>query len=222
LLLRILIPLSRRWFPSLLCILAAFIVARALIYRSGGDIQFYAYTTIIGRFDQFVLGVVAWRFRRCLTGRHGSMVILTIGFFAFYHWFAAAGGYYGPLRTQGVWVYLPTIEAAYFSALVGYYATTFRFARTAWWRLVESAGAASYSIYLLHTFFVFAVAKATAERFPWMGTWEFAEAVALIAFVGMASLAWLSYRWIELPFLGLRKPYFAERGARRAEAAREA
>src|SRR4051812_36240031 len=60
LLLWVLVPLARRWTPSLFGIVVAALAVRILIYAVGGDVAYYAYWTIFGRIDQFVLGMAAW------------------------------------------------------------------------------------------------------------------------------------------------------------------
>jgi peptidoglycan/LPS O-acetylase OafA/YrhL len=207
LLLWIILPLQRRWLPSLFCIAGVGFVTRLLIYLAGGDVAYYGYFTIVGRIDQFVLGITAWHFRSLLAGRHGWMAVATVVFFVIYQWFVVQGGYNGTQGARFVWVYIPTVEAAYFSFLVAYYDATFAFARTWYWRLAEAIGAASYSIYLLHTFIVFNIAEIASRHVPGIRTWEVSEAVALVMFCLFAPVAWLSYRWMELPFLRFRTRY---------------
>jgi peptidoglycan/LPS O-acetylase OafA/YrhL len=206
LLLWIIISLKRRWLPSLFCFLVLGLCARVLIYEAGGDVEYYAYWTIIGRIDQFVLGIAAWEFRSLLRGRHLCMGVATVAFFGFYQWFVSLGGFYGTQGTHTVWIFIPTIEAAFFSLLVAYY-DAFAFSRAWYWRLIEAIGAASFSIYLLHNFVVFVLAQIASRYFPAMATWEIAEAVALSVFAVIVPIGWLSYRYVELPFLQFRRRY---------------
>src|SRR3990167_4468867 len=46
-----------------LCIVVAAVALRFLWYRERGEIQSLAYWTIVGRIDQFVLGMLAYQFR---------------------------------------------------------------------------------------------------------------------------------------------------------------
>ena len=177
-----------------------------LIYEAGGDVAHYAYATIAGRIDQFVLGIAAWEFRGLLRGRHVWMGVATVAFFGFYQWFVGIGGYYATQGARSVWIVIPTIEAAFFSFLIAYY-DALVFSRRWYWRLVEAVGAASFSIYLLHTFVVFGLAAILGRWVPTMATWEVAEAVALAVFAALFPVAWLSYRVVELPFLRHRMRY---------------
>jgi peptidoglycan/LPS O-acetylase OafA/YrhL len=206
LLLWIIIPLKRRWPLSLLCFIAIGLAARLLIYEAGLDVEYYAYWTIIGRIDQFILGIAAWELRGLLRGRHLWMGIATVAFMGFYQWFASVGGFYGTRGTQAIWIFIPTIEATFFSFLIAYYDACV-FSRAWYWRLVEAIGTASFSIYLLHIFVVFGLAQIASHYVPAMATWEIAEAVAVVAFVAILPVAWLSYRFVELPFLQFRAKY---------------
>jgi peptidoglycan/LPS O-acetylase OafA/YrhL len=206
LLLWMIIPLKRRWLASLFGFLALGLAARCLIYEAGGDVEYYAYSTIVGRIDQFVLGIAAWEFRGLLRGRHIWMGVATVAFFGFYQWFVSIGGYYATQGTRGIWIVIPTIEGAFFAFLVAYY-DAFTFSRAWYWRLVEAIGAASFSIYLLHTFVVFGLAEIASRTLPGMATWEIAEAVALVVFTAVLPVAWLSYRFVERPFLQYRTRY---------------
>jgi peptidoglycan/LPS O-acetylase OafA/YrhL len=209
-LLWIIIPLKRRCPPSLLCFLTLGLGTRLLIYAADGDVAYFAYWTLVGRLDQFILGIVAWEYRSLLKARHVPMAIAIVLFFAFYQWFVSIGGFYSTQGNRAVWIVLPTIEALFFSFLVVYYDTTFVFSRAWYWRLLEIAGAASYSIYLLHNFVVFGLARIAAKHLPGMAIWEVAEVVALVVFAGIVPVAWASYRYFEMPFLRLRSRYTRE------------
>lgn len=206
LLLRIIMPLKRRWMPSIFYFLLIGLATRLLIYRAHGNVAVYAYWTIIGRIDQFILGIAAWEFRSKLRGRHVLMGIATVAYFAFYHWFVGIGGFYGTQGSRAVWIFIPTIDAAFFSFLVAYY-DGFAFSRAWYWRSIEVIGSASFSIYLLHTFIVFDLGALADHYIPDIATWEIAEAVALAAFLALFPVAWLSYRYFELPFLRYRSSY---------------
>lgn len=207
LLLWIIMPLKQRWRPAMFALVGIGLVTRTLIYRGGGDMEFYAYWTLIGRIDQFALGIAAWEYRGWLKGRHVPMAVATVAFFAFYQWFVTIGGFYGTQGSNPVWIFMPTIEGAFFGFLVVYYDTTFVFTRRWYWRLVEIAGTVSYSVYLLHTFVVFQVAQVADRYLPAMATWEVSEIAALLGFILFVPVAWLSYRFVETPFLRFRTRY---------------
>ena len=198
LLLWIILPLQRRWPPALLLLLGVGLGTRFLLYEHGRDVAYFAYFTIVGRVDQFVMGIAAWEFRGLVKGRHWWVGTAAVAFFAFYQWFLGQGGYYGTQGTRLVWVFLPTIEAVFFSLVVGYYDNTFNFRRAWPSRLLEAAGAASYSLYLLHPFVVFYLAGIAGETVPRIAVWEIAEAVAVLAFVLVVPFAWLCYRYVEI------------------------
>lgn len=207
------IALRRRWRASLFLFPVVGFVIRGAIYGFGGDVETYAYWTLVGCIDQFLLGMAAWEYRTSLRSRHVIMLLSAVVFFSFYQWFAEMGGFYGTQGPALVWVVLPTINAAFFSFLVAYYDGSFVFPRRWYWRAIEAAGTASYSIYLLHVFFVFRLAPRLMRFLPGMRTWEISEFVALIVFVAFVPVAWLSYALLEKPIMdALRVRYTIRRG----------
>jgi len=85
-------------------------------------------------------------------------------------------------------------------------------------RLAILAGQSSYSMYLLHTFWVFTAARWIHAHVWAMNSAQSAIAVASLLFVLALPTAMLSYRFIELPFLRARKPYEAQAPAEAAAA----
>lgn len=49
------------------------IAARALLWDIGKSIHFYAYATILWRFDQFAFGIMVFHFRNYIKGRHAAL-----------------------------------------------------------------------------------------------------------------------------------------------------
>ena len=207
LLLWIIMPLRRRWAPSVFGFLVLGLAARVLIYAAGGDVEYYAYSTIIGRIDQFVLGIAAFGFRGRLRGRHMWIAVAGAAFIGFYQWFTHIGGFYGTQGNRAVWILIPTIDAAFFSFLVAYYDTSFTFSRRWFWRLLQATGSVSFSIYLLHDYVAFDVARWANDYVPAMAAWEVSELFAIAVFAAFIPVAWLSYRFVEMPFLGFRTNY---------------
>ena len=124
-----------------LAIVGAAIGLRALLLAAGVDLLNVAYFSIIGRIDQFVLGILMYR--RPVSGR--AAAILFAGLWLFYIWFDASGGFNHGL--SAAWIILPTIEALGFGALVSWYDRHPFKGR--WLGPIEKSGKYSYSIYLL-------------------------------------------------------------------------
>ncbi|MDH5856416.1 acyltransferase family protein [Lampropedia aestuarii] len=206
----------------LVAILVLALSVRALLWQTQGEVQFLAYFTILGRIDQFLLGMLACHWRRHLSDRHAIALSIAIAFSLLYWWFAHSGGFYlrpsfpSPAR---LWIVLPLLEGLTFACLIAWYDTSFHAtakpgkfssAIDKLSRWVAKAGAYSYSVYLLHFFVVFAAAEFIdthimhIHNFYWALLWSF-------VFYGLMLIpAHLSYRWIEVPFLKYRKPYLKQ------------
>jgi peptidoglycan/LPS O-acetylase OafA/YrhL len=191
-------------------LLAAAILFRAWLWRMNGEVQNYAYWTLIGRLDQFVLGMAAFHYRHLLQGRHALVLTLLGLFWGFYAWFDAGGGYYhrpsypspGPL-----WIILGTVEGLAYAILIAWYANSFKFGNGGLSGFLGKVGEWSYSIYLLHFFFVFEMAAFINARVTPLDRPLSALAWSVVAFLAVCPVAWFSYRFLESPFLKLRRPY---------------
>ena len=207
----LLLLLCRRAGPhSLFAVLAAALALRLLIWMRMGDVQFLAYWTIIGRIDQFLLGMMlAYASLR----RPVLMLVAAIAgvsFLIFWQQFAAMGGYYnrtGVVSGSPLWIVIPTIEGITYASLIALYDGAS--VRLPSWldRGLAKIGEWSYSIYLLHFFpvvllrWVFEGRIGSAEHFfPVL-------LIATVAFLLFAPVAGLSYIYFETFFLKLRRPY---------------
>ena len=204
----ILLPLLllalRRYPAALIGVLLLAIALRWAIYSATGAIQPIGYWTLIGRIDQFIGGMLAYRFRRAAQGRHAfaaaASVLLASAVLDF------AGGFYGT-RDSFLWVFIPTAEAVGFSVLIAYYDSTFTPRQSGISGFVGRIGVYSYSIYLLHFFFVFDAARFVSENIVAFHTIYGAIPWAIASFLLMVPIAWASYTFIELPFLRRKRDY---------------
>ena len=73
--------------------------------------------------------------------------------------------------------------------------------------MLAKIGEYSYSIYLLHMFFVFSAARFIHEEIMDISNFYTALAWALASFGLMLPIAGASYRIIEMPFMKWRQPY---------------
>lgn len=200
LMLPLLLWAAAKWRWALIAMVAAAICARLFILAAGFEVQDFAYWTIAGRFDQFALGIF-FAMRPAIRGRWAGLA--AVGIAAVYLAFDAAGGFYaGP---DWAWVILPTIEAIAFAAIISWYdANPIRSPRM--W-IVQKAGEYSYSIYLLHFFFVFHAARFVDERVMKLTSLYVALPWALLFFLFMVGVGHLSFKLIESPPMRLRKAY---------------
>ncbi|MDG4892892.1 hypothetical protein P9272_04815 [Mesorhizobium sp. WSM4976] len=103
---------------------------------------------------------------------------------------------------------LPTLEAAAYAFGIAYYDTTFARKQTSLpFRIMEKAGSYSYSIYLLHLFFVHELAAFINDSIMEISNFYVACLWSMACFVATIPIGYLSYSCIEAPFLRLRLRY---------------
>jgi peptidoglycan/LPS O-acetylase OafA/YrhL len=210
LLLPVLLLLMRRWPHGMWLLLALAILLRTGYHTWTGEVQSLAYPTIIGRIDQFVLGIMAFHGRARFIDRHTQAAVVAAAFITLYWWFDGNGGFYlqpsypSPSR---LWIVLPTLEGAAFAVLIAWYDGSFPHVNGMLSKLFSLLGEYSYSIYLLHFFFVFAVAQWIHANVLDISNFYVALPVSVLAFMTMIPIAYLSMRFVERPFLRLRRRY---------------
>lgn len=213
-LLPVLLFLSRRSALALPICLGFAVALRAMLWASGEDVQQLAYWTLIGRIDQFLLGMLAWRYRHLIAGRHWLAALLATGFSLAYYAFDMAGGFVqaGPGVPSLLWVVWPTVEALGWAGLIAYYDGSFTPRADGISGVIARAGTYSYSIYLLHFYFVFDAAWLIDRYVMDLSNFYVACGASLLCFALMVLVGRLSYRCVEEPFLRLRKPYVRAAG----------
>jgi len=199
---------NRRVDWLFLAIVLAILMRLGLAYV-GLDLHDLAYKTIVGRFDQFTLGIAAFYLREKISGRIALVALVSL--LVFYSAFDLAGGYYN-LTWNPAWAFIPTIEGACFGVLIAWY-DRHPLTHPATW-IVRKAGEYSYSIYLLHFFVVFAAAQWIDRNVMALPTVYHALPWATLLFVFMIGVGHVSWKLIEQPFLKLRKPYLLGSNAR--------
>jgi len=199
---------TSRFLPFSIMIVA--IILRLLIYLQSGEIQSLAYWTIVGRIDQFALGMMMFQFRHHLAHRHLIALLVIVGFLLFYWYFDREGGFFhnpGYPSTSLLWVVFPTIEGLAYALAIAWYETSFTPSRSGISKFIGHIGEYSYSIYLFHFFIVFYAAGYIHGVVMDISNFYLASLWSLITFFVMIPIGYLSFRFIESPFLKLRKPY---------------
>lgn len=191
----------RRAPATALGLVAAALAARWALFAGGQDLQFFAYFSLLGRIDQFVLGIFAWRL---LQGRAVPLRLFALGFGGFLlalHGFNLAGGHAGTGRSP-LWIWWPTVEALGFALLIAWY-------DGGRWSLPKPfafVGKVSFSMYILHFVVVTKLADVALRLLPEPNFYGMLLA-ATVAFVLMLPAAWLGWRLVETPAMRLRRPY---------------
>lgn len=193
-------------------IIVVAIALRVFVYREMGEIQSLAYWTIVGRIDQFALGMLMYQFRASIAYRHVLAIAIFTGFTMFYWYFDLHGGFYqNPSypSPSPLWIVLPTIEGIAFAVGIAWYDNSFAHSTTGFSRFVGHIGEFSFSIYLLHFFVVFHAARFVNERVMDISNFYVACLWSVVFFLLLVPAGYLSFRFIEAPFLKHRKRYIA-------------
>lgn len=197
-------------------IVLAAIALRVALYREQGEVQWLAYWTIVGRIDQFTLGMLAFHFRGLVARRHVLVGGALCGFALFYWYFDLQGGFYarGEYPSPSpLWIFMPTVEGLAYAVGIAWYDSSFRHSTTGISAFLGRAGQYSYSIYLLHFFVVFLVSRYVYEHVMPHGSFYAACAWSALFFCLMVPVGAFSFRFIESPFLRLRRPYIVNAGS---------
>jgi len=201
-------------------IIIAAIALRLVIYQEKGEIQFLAFWTIIGRIDQFALGMLVYQFRTCFAHRHVLATAIIIGFALFYWQFDLHGGFYqNPSypSPSPLWIFLPTIEGIAYAVGIAWYESSFSHPTTGVSRIIGRIGEYSYSIYLLHFFVVYYAAKFINERIMHISNFYLACLWSAVCFLLIVPVGYFSFRLIEGPFLKFRKHYIIPHAIKQRE-----
>ena len=111
------------------------------------------------------------------------------------------------VTTNPIWIVMGTIEGLFFALFISWYDTSFTHSTGFASSMLAKVGEYSYSIYLLHMFFVFSVARFIHENIMDISNFYIALAWALVCFGLMLPIAGASYRFIEMPFMKWRRSY---------------
>lgn len=202
--------LNRRGPRALLQIIAAMVLLRGLAVLAdpvGVDLNSLTYYSLVGRLDQFLLGMLAaWvftRHRRALTVP--TLVASAVAITALLWGFNQLHGYADPQWWRVVWV---DLEGAAWALCIGSYVSVFERSAGRISRVLAKVGETSYSIYLLH-FVVIGWIVANDSLWIRIGgpvTSAMATGLLVVAPATVAA-AFLTYHAIEKPFLALRGTY---------------
>lgn len=206
----ILLWMFRKTVYAALLIICAAASIRLFIFTTGGEVQSYAYWTIIGRLDNFVLGMFFYGVNSAVFRHRFLSILAIIAFLAFWQYFDSIGGFYrNPSYPSDsiLWVIIPTVEGIGYGLFIALYDTWMRPSDGLISNFVAKIGEYSYSIYLLHFFFVFRIPRFINKNILEIESPYLILALAVPAFLLMVPIGYLSNRLVETRFLFLRRPY---------------
>ena len=183
------------------------LLLRTVAVLEGAHARDLSYMTLVGRLDQFLLGMALARSMR----DHGDWWrpwVLPVGMAAVIAALAVfhrLGGWPVESPWKIVW---PPIEGAVWALVIGGYLTVADRLPVVVSRPLAAIGTVSYSIYLLH-FLV--IEQLVVQRLAWRPTGNgHLDAIATTACLAtpiVLALSAITYLVVERPFLTLRRPY---------------
>ncbi|MBM88500.1 MAG: hypothetical protein CMQ41_09015 [Gammaproteobacteria bacterium] len=206
----LLLAVQRNGWQILPVLIAIFLLLRLVAYYQGIDMRDLSYWSIIGRIDQFLIGMMAGMYYRYYFRESalldwvaiaGTVVVLA-GLFIFNQF----GG--GRLNNY-VWIYWTTLEGAAWAIFVLGYLSISRYYPSFINKLMVGLGTISYSIYLVHYVVLDFFMQRDMDTFIGLDD-EFGTAVANVFFIIMPVVVAVSaatYYVVERPFLVRRTIY---------------
>ncbi len=210
LILPILLYFARQWKYSLLFVILVAVITRIILHHELGQIQTLSYWTIIGRVDQFVFGILAFQFRKYISEKHLLILFAFVIFCTYYWYFDSLGGFYKNTSYpshSSIWIYMPTIEGFFYALVIAWYDNSFDHSTGRVSRFIALIGTYSYSIYLLHFFVVFRLSNTINNYIIDLSNIHLAILFSVFCFLLMVPIWYVSYRFIESPFLRFRTRY---------------
>ncbi len=202
--------LLRRGIGGLLPLLAFIWLARWSTVLLGANPQIVSYYTILGRLDQFLIGMMAATVALRLTFDsrllRWALPVGIVGLLTALYLFNQAGGFVTGASWRLLW---PPVEAALWALIILGYLTIFQGRHGRVSKVIAGVGAVSYSMYLLHaTIITIMAGYGFVFQIPgWVFLSDFFSG-ALCVYPVVLLISTLSYHAIEKPFLGLRRKYF--------------
>lgn len=176
---------------------------RFIAVANGANARDLSYWTIVGRLDQFLLGILlglnyrqsesSFRARWTSLGTTSLFTIATL--FAFH----LLGGHQRVATWKIIW---PTVEAAVWVLFIRAYLDVAEDIRPRWSAAFCGIGALSFSIYMMHRIVIDTLTNRNWV-FATSPTWN----TLLLALPLTLGLSFLTYSLIEKPFLDLRGSY---------------
>lgn len=188
------------------------LVIKTAAYLATPNSKHMLYSTLVGRFDQFLIGMAAavlYNRHRDFLARPGSLVLIAGAVLTMLAVAAQArfASFFLTGEKQPFWIIWGTLEAMLWaSVVVGYLASSFRLPATLD-GFLRKGGEWSFSIYMWHALVIFTVHELLGRQgASGAATLALDGAIVLALTLGVA---FLSFGVIEKPFLGLRRRYLS-------------
>lgn len=206
----LLIFLSNKNNNLLLIFLVISFLTRVLNLNLTGETQNLAYYTIFGRIDQFILGIYVYKHKEFFKNKNLLFIISTALFLMYLYYFDLNGGFYNHNKFPSdsfIWTIMTTIEGAAYSIFIAWYDSNYKYRESKLHTSIALIGQYSYSIYLLHFFFVLKMANIIDKYIFRLDNSYLILLFSVPCFIFTAIISHFSYNYIEKPFLKHRKKY---------------
>jgi peptidoglycan/LPS O-acetylase OafA/YrhL len=202
--------LLRNGYRYLLGMLVLAIGIRALYFTELGTVKDVGYGTLLGRIDQFVIGIgAAWLFikHRPFFSRPAHLAVAVLLAAASFQWLVDWDSL-GAGANSPLWVVWPSIEGV----IWGYLALSYVSCRIPLPAFLDESlaklGAMSFSIYIMHDFaVVWALKHAKSLSITGSVNWDAALTGLFIALPLAVAIAWCTYNLVEKQFFIYRRKY---------------
>jgi len=198
----------------LLRLIMILLVVKVAAYHVSSSPTHMFYSTLLGRFDQFLWGMLAawvyhYNHERLAKAAHYILLVSIVLVVMAVAYQAANASYFLPKEIKPqFWIFWSSAEAfLWCSVIVAYMSSPFKLPT-----LIDSfaawGGELSYSFYLWHGLIIFLMYQYIGALTPFNSLAANLLLNFMVVMPVLLGFAWLSYKTIELPFLGLRKRYF--------------
>jgi peptidoglycan/LPS O-acetylase OafA/YrhL len=172
------------------------------------NFQYYSYYSIIGHLNEFLFGMLSYKYRNYIKSCKKELIFASIIFIIFYYNFERNGGFYDSPKDSKIWIILPSIQGFFYAFLISFYDNNnFNFLKTKKSFFLAKIGLFSYSIYLWHFIFVFRMPEFINDQVIKLNTLYLTLFFSIPCFVLIVLFSSMSYYIIEKPWLKLRKKY---------------
>ena len=179
-----------------------------LFFFKNHKLQYYAYFSIIGHLNEFLMGMLSYRYRNYIKKYKKELLFTSLFFLIFYYNFEKNGGFYDSRKHSAIWIILPSVQGFFYAFLICFYDNNnFNFLKTKKSFFLAKIGLFSYSIYLWHFIFVFEMPKLIDNYIVKLDNLYLTLIVSLPCFIIITLLSAISYHILEKPWLKLRKKY---------------
>lgn len=207
--------LNRHKCFYLVGIIAAFIIMRGFAFFEGANPTYISYWTILGRMDQFLIGMILAVIhartvseKRSTISMSCALIFSSILILLSLFWFHTQGGVFKVTWWRLFW---PTVEGGLWAFFIIGYIRLFPNPSGLYHKMMSGIGKMSYSIYLLHWLVIrfFVEHASISEIVTDHGLSAIIYTIIVIIPVTLI-LSMVTYTFIEKPFMDMRLRYTIE------------